>query len=148
MIKVLRSWENLKKTFRYLCVIIGKRLHMLVENLLRFEEQHLVSYFSKTQTFPRIPLGIYKKLKWPLLRGLASKNISHPNKIGSIFYFLFYEDLLESVSCSMKWFNNRRTRTTERGVCGLVGRGCAPWTIFQTWKAFLERQITKRSTQF
>ena len=60
MIKVLRSWENLEKTFRYLCVIIGKRLHMLVENLLRFEEQHLVSYFSKTQTFHRIPLGIYK----------------------------------------------------------------------------------------
>lgn len=95
-------------------MIIGKKLHMPVENLLRFEEQQFGVIFFKNTNFSPNSTRYLQVAQTISIMGLASKNMSHLNKIGSIFYFLFYENLLESVSCSMKWFNNRSTYTHHR----------------------------------
>ena len=118
MIKLQKSWENLTKTFCYLCMIIGKKLHMPVENLLRFEEQQFGIIFFKNTNFSPNSTRYLQVAQIISIMGLASKNMSHLNKRGSIFYFLSYEDLLESVSCSMK-----HTRTTDCGVCIWKGGG-------------------------
>lgn len=87
---------------------------MPVENLLRFEEQQFGVIFFKNTNFSPNSTRYLQVAQTISIMGLASKNMSHLNKIGSIFYFLFYENLLESVSCSMKWFNNRSTYTHHR----------------------------------